>query len=127
MSIKNIIDGSYDVNVPIDIEKLSTTLTSQFTANLTFNKIGNMCTVNINSPTFSTASNTLSLFLTTPIIENFKPKENIRRDVQIIVNGNPTWCTFASNLNLFSFYIPLSISVSSVSINSLEPIIYNTD
>ena len=42
MSIKNIIDGSYDVNAPIDIERLDINVEGK---DLSFNKIGNICTL----------------------------------------------------------------------------------
>jgi len=130
MSIKNIIDGSYDVNAPIDIERLDTSIGTVY---LSFNKIGNMCTFQIKNYSFIETMPSIGyniiINMSDDSITPFKPNENITRDFYLTVAGVPRWCIFTWYviMNNIEIYVGSLAANQTINITNSDPIIYNTD
>jgi len=129
MSIKNIIDGSYKVDAPIEEEKLSIGVPIGITgdsATLYFLKVGNICTLIIDF-NINTALTVLPLDVSNEAIKPFKPSAFGRRDFNININnvsllaGAIDWFV---NYNLIEITIPFGGVMQPVSSNFYQ-ITYN--
>ena len=129
MSIKNIIDGSFDANAPIEIEKLEF---SNMVVSLVFNKVGNLCTLQFKNYSFIMFMPTISYIIViypSDDVNPFKPNDILIRDFYLTVGGEPRWCKFTWDV------IPNTITVNvgpidggqTLSISNSEYIVYNVN
>ena len=131
MSVRNIIDGSYIVDAPIEMEKLQVSVLIDTTTTyipLTFERIGNICTLNIGD--FSVGPGLYSIVLNLPNeTSSFKTILPFKRDFFLTVNGTkkPVVIDWYYMTNQIVIDLLVVSSASSVSSQYSETIIYNIE
>ena len=130
MSIKNIDDGSYDIGAPVIEEKLEITvpiLSSSVSIDLTFLKVGNVCSLKIGDFDISTSQSYVAFYGYDPAIAPFLPKETFTQDFNFIEDGLNTWGSFGwfPISHLFQISLPIPTGTKDVSVKNSQPILYN--
>jgi len=132
MSIKNLIDGSYKIDAPIEVENLDIGVNVQVdtgTFNMlsfSFTKIGNICTMKLNNFGFMSTLEMITINLLDPAITPFKPTNFIYNDLNLNINGVSSWAMLRWNpsMNIITITLP-SGSSGTYSSSNTEAIIYN--
>ena len=132
MSIKNLIDGSYKIDAPIEVENLDIGVNVQVdtgTFNIlsfSFTKIGNICTMKLNNFGFMSTLEIITINLLDPAITPFKPTNFIYNDLNLNINGVSSWAMLRWNpsMNIITITLPTGSSGTYSSSNT-EAIIYN--
>ena len=134
MSIKNIIDGSYDVNAPIDVEELDISLliyggTMWSPVRLTFSKVGKICTLIINYFSISSTSPIMTITVDNESILPFMPVESFTKDFLFMFDGNQVWGTmkFDTSLKQIQLIYPTNPIFAPITPLNAEGINYITN